>query len=132
MLGHRQGAYILEHHLPTQYTGRELISYDITSPHSIQAGSLYPRISPPHTVYRQGAYILGHRLPTHAVYRQGAYILGHRLPTQGGSLYPIGHHLPTQGGSLYPIGHHLPTQGGSLYTRAVGSKSEVVRPLHAQ
>ena len=35
-----------------------------------KAGSLYPRTSPPHTVYRQGAYILGHC-----------------LPTQGGSLY---------------------------------------------
>ena len=99
MLGHRQGAYILGHALPTQ------------------AGSLYPRTSPPHTVYRQGAYILGHH-----------------LPTQGGSLYPIGHHLPTQGGSLYPIGHHFPTHGGSLYPRTSppNNTGRELIPLHTQ
>ena len=54
---------------------------------SIQAGSLYPRTSPPNT-----------RGSLYPIY------IGHHLPTPGGSLYTLGHHLPTatQGGSLYP------------------------------
>ena len=56
----------------------------------MQAGSLYPRTSPPHTVYRQGAYTLGHH-----------------LPTQGGSLYPRTSPPNNTGRELIP----LPTQG---------------------